>query len=112
MPLCHNKVFENAYCLWKRQQGVLAVRIAGSGASIGAPCDSITLHENHANLVEVKSCKGTVFYVREKVRKQLEALRQACIEHGGKPILAIRFKNRKWLELDISEGLPNKVEVR
>ena len=111
MSLCHNKSFENLYCKWKRLQGVLAIRVAGSGASIGAPCDVLTVHNNLTSLVEVKSCKDAVFYVRKHVRQQLEELKIACTEHGGTPVLAVRFKNRKWVEVDITKGLPIKVEV-
>ncbi|MBN1156465.1 hypothetical protein JXA85_02530, partial [Candidatus Woesearchaeota archaeon] len=73
---------------------MLAVRVAGSGASVGAPCDVLTVSESRPCLVEVKTCKEPVFYVRSHIREQLENLRRACFNHGGRAVLAVRFKNR------------------
>jgi Holliday junction resolvase len=107
--LCQNKSFENIYCKWKRKQGHLAMRIAGSGSSSGAYCDCIVIQDGKTTLVEVKSCKGTVLYVTSPVHKQLATLLEVCKKYIAKPVLAIRFKNRGWREIDLDE-IPKKVE--
>ena len=107
--LCHNKSFENTYCKWKREQGHLAMRIAGSGSSSGAYCDCIIIQDGQTTLVEVKSCKGKVLHVRAAVRKQLVTLQEVCTQYIAQPVLAIRFKNRGWKEVELTE-IPKKVE--
>ena len=107
--LCHNKSYENAYCKWKRLQGHLAMRIAGSGSSEGAYCDCIVLQDGKTALVEVKSCRGKVFYVRSSVRRQLTTLVEVCTRYIATPVLCIRFKNRGWKEVFLTE-IPKEVE--
>lgn len=109
--ICSNKSYENKYCKHKRKQGCLAMRIAGSGSSVGAVCDCVVLSNHKTYFVDVKSSRDKTFYSRKPVREQLEKLRQACLKHGGTPLLALRFKNRKWIEVDITKVVPSKVEV-
>ena len=107
--LCHNKSFENIYCKWKRDQGHLAMRIAGSGSSTGAFCDCIVIQDGQTALVEVKACKGKVLYITTAVYKQLATLQEVCKKYIAKPVLAIRFKNRGWREVELTK-IPKKVE--
>lgn len=110
MAFCNNKSFENKYCLWKRSKGHIAMRIAGSGKSDGAICDCVVIDNHKVKFVEVKACKDEVFYVRADIKKQLSHLRAACLLYNLKAGLAIRFKNRGWVEVDISRDIPNKVK--
>lgn len=111
MSICNNKSYENKYCLWKRSNGAIAMRIAGSGKSLGAICDCIVIDKGKTSLVEVKACKGTVLYVRETIKQQLTQMRNICLMHSITPIVAVRFKNRQWLEVNIKESVPSKIEI-
>ncbi len=109
MALCHNKQFENYYCHLCRERGQFAVRVAGSGASEGACCDVILLDER-AYLVEVKTTKEPIFKLTNVVKQQLTFLREQALRVNAVPLLAIRFKNRGWREINISSGIPPNIE--
>jgi len=106
MALCHNKQYENYYCKYVREKGIFAVRVAGSGASEGAPCDVVTIANGKTYLVEVKAIKAAEYRIPKIVRQQLEDLRKVALSHQVTPMLVVRFKNRGWVERDITYEVP------
>ena len=108
MAICHNKQFENYYCKYCRGRGEFAVRVAGSGASEGACCDVIRI-AGGTYLVEVKATKEAVFKPVKSVKEQLEKLREQAMSVHAVPMLAIRFKNRGWSEINMTGGVPESV---
>ena len=109
MSLCNNKAYENHYCKFKRRQGKFCIRIAGSGSSEGAPCDVIMI-DGKTYLVEVKATKEVCYKPQKIVREQLQRLQQIALSNSVTAFLAIRFKHRGWLELDISNEIPKRIE--
>ncbi len=86
------------------------MRVAGSGASEGACCDVIRISHGLTQMVEVKATKEALFKPQKLVREQLQRLQQIALANSVTPFLAIRFKNRGWLELDISNEIPKSIE--
>lgn len=87
------------------------MRVAGSGASEGACCDVIRMSQDSTYMVEVKATKDEVFKPTKTVKEQLEWLRKQALHVHAVPLLAIRFKNRGWVEQDITYEVPAIVSM-
>ncbi len=96
MSISHNKSYEREFVHLMAARGLDCHRVAGSGAAATAVCDCILFYEKKSYLVEVKATKEEKFYMRGKVRVQLEKMMAVCEKNGVIPLLAIKFKHRGW----------------
>jgi len=110
MPICQNKKYEREYVNMMTAKGIFCTRIAGSGSGKEAVCDCISFIDGKTNLVEVKATKEKVFYVRKNVREQLDLLKKTALQNNAIPILAIKFKQRGWNNIQLEDELPNKIQ--
>lgn len=109
MSLCHNKKYEREFADMMCSEGHHCERVAGSGSAQKAVCDCILFRENKSFLVEVKTTKLKVFYIRKQVREQLETMRQIALRQNILALLAIKFKRRGWKTLEITEKIPKVI---
>lgn len=110
MGICHNKQYEREFVNRMNEYGKLCFRIAGSGCGKEACCDTILVHNGITYLVEVKATKEKVFYVRGRIKEQLNELYSVAVKNSLKPILAIKFKHKGWNIVQLKEQISNKVE--
>jgi len=108
--MLHNKRYEREYASMMCSQGFHCERIAGSGSARDAVCDCILFKEGIAYLVEVKATKYPVFYSRAYVREQLGRMQSTALKQQVHALLAIKFKNRGWKQLDITEKIPEVIK--
>lgn len=69
-------------------------RVAGSGSQENAVCDLIMLTLLNKYLIEVKATKEIKYCFCGEQRKKLI---ETAVRVGAVPILAVRFKRRKWV---------------
>ena len=74
--LCHNKSYENAYCKWKRLQGHLAMRIAGSGSSSGAYLSPVDIFVYHDKVIQISYTTTPLFAVLIKSKGMAKSYRE------------------------------------
>lgn len=87
-------------------------RVAGSGSRLRAVCDAILMQNGKTALVEIKSTKLPVFYVRGHVKEQLNEMRKICSKINHIPILAIKFSRQGWFYAVVDDHLPSVLEPR
>ena len=80
-------------------------RIAGSGNRLNAVCDAVLLTKDFTFLVEIKTTKEKVFYVRGHVKEQLQELQKICLKVGKVPILAVKFNYIGWYYVFVSDEM-------
>ena len=98
MSICNNKRYENEYLKRMIAEGYHCERIAGSGSGQNAVCDCILFKDNQVWLVEVKATKEPQFYLRAKIKEQLDKMTTIAKERHVRALLAIKFKHRGWEE--------------
>lgn len=103
------KRYEREYADMQCSLGHHCERIAGSGSASEAVCDCILFKDGFGYLVEVKSTKETVFYIRSHVREQIERMQGTAIKQRIHSLLAVKFKHHGWKEIDITEYIPGVV---
>ena len=77
-----------------------AERVAGSGRKQTAKCDVIVIRAGKPFMVEVKATKHKKFCFSGSQRIEMLGAASKC---GAIPILAIRFKHRKWVVVNLLE---------
>ena len=105
-----NKRYEREYASLMCSKGNHCERIAGSGSAKEAVCDCILIKEGTTFLVEVKTTKLPVFYLRKHIKEQLEKMQATALKQEIHALLAIKFKNRGWQQLDITEKIPEVIK--
>ncbi len=110
MSLCHNKQYERQYSDMMCVQGHHSERVAGSGSAKEAVCDCVLFKDGKSFLVEVKTTKEKTFYVRKHVRLQLETMVRVANEQNIRALIAVKFKHRKWKQVDITEQIPKVIK--
>lgn len=83
--------------------GLDSHRIAGSGAGKEAVCDCILFYNNKTYLVEVKAVKGKTFYMGTRTKEQLRAMWEVCKRNNVYPLLAVKFKQRRWNFVEVKQ---------
>jgi len=78
---------------------VHAERVAGSGMKKTAACDAVVIKNSVPFLVEVKATKQKSYCFSRSKRADLLKKSQIC---GAVPILAVRFKRRRWVVTDLT----------
>jgi Holliday junction resolvase len=76
----------------------IVLRIAGSGMQEMADCDLISLTFSNKHLIEVKATKEKKYCFCGKQRNNLL---QSCSQVNAVPWLAVRFKRRKWVFVNL-----------
>lgn len=82
--------------------------MAGSGSRQEAICDVVLFKNEKVYLVEVKSTRAKKYYPSSRP-EQFAKLRTVALAHHTIPLLAVKFKNREWKEIDLTEGIPKVV---
>ena len=85
-------------------------RVAGSGSRLRAVCDAILMMKGKTALVEIKTTRNPVFYVRGHVKEQLEEMKRICLKVNHIPILAIKFSRIGWFYAIVDDHLPSVLE--
>jgi Holliday junction resolvase len=104
------KRYEREYADMQCSLGHHCERIAGSGSASEAVCDCVLFKDGFSYLVEVKTTKELVFYVRKHIREQLERMNEKAQKQRIHSLLAVKFKHHGWKELDITEYIPEAVK--
>jgi Holliday junction resolvase len=109
MSFCHNKQYEREFASHMCDVGCHCERVAGSGSAQDAVCDCVLFRDGKGFLVEVKSTRDKVFYVRRHIRAQLGIMQQKALEQGIFALLAVKFKHRGWQEINITDDIPEVI---
>lgn len=85
-----------------------AERVAGSGTKKTGVCDVVIIINSKPFLCEIKATKHDKYCFCGKQRKILLERASDC---GATPLLAIRFKRRKWCIVNLFEQNKKTVHV-
>ena len=96
----NNKRYENEFVNLMITKGHHCERIAGSGCGKESVCDCILFKDGLVYLVEVKATKEPKFYLRARIKEQLNKMIAVAIKLNVRVLLAIKFKRKGW---DIKE---------
>ena len=77
-----------------------AERAAGSGVGKNAVCDVVFINEGKPYLIEIKATKFVKFCFSGEQRENLLRTAAKC---SAVPLLAVRFKRRNWVVVNLLE---------
>jgi len=92
----NNKRYENEFVKLMINQGHHCERIAGSGCGKESVCDCILFKDGEVFLVEVKATKEAKFYLRAKIKGQLDRMISVAKKSNVGALLAVKYKRRGW----------------
>ena len=92
----NNKRYENEFVNLMISKGHHCERIAGSGCGKESVCDCILFKNGLVYLVEVKATKEPKFYLRAKIKEQLNEMITVAKKSNVRALLAVKHKRIGW----------------
>lgn len=99
---CSQTAYEGSFldALLDRLPNAHGERVAGSGRRRTATCDVVAVVNSKPFLIEIKATKALKFCFSGQQRKELI---KAAKKSGAIPLLAVRFKRRRWVVVNLFE---------